>query len=76
MMTADGYRISGIVLSVTDKKVKMDFNHPLAGKDIRFKGKIITVRQATPEELQPSCGCGGGCNCGGGSCGEGGCNCN
>jgi FKBP-type peptidyl-prolyl cis-trans isomerase SlyD len=72
MMTADGYRISGIVLQVTADKVKMDFNHPLAGKDIRFKGHIITVRQATPEELQPSCGCGGGC---GGGCGDGGCNC-
>jgi FKBP-type peptidyl-prolyl cis-trans isomerase SlyD len=77
MMTADGFRISGIVLNVTDKIVKMDFNHPLAGKDIRFKGSILAVRAATPEELQPSCGCGGGCgggNCGGG-CGEG-CGCN
>jgi FKBP-type peptidyl-prolyl cis-trans isomerase SlyD len=77
MMTADGYRISGIVTEVNNKKVKMDFNHPLAGKDIRFKGQIITVRDATPEELQPAqgCGCGGGCNCGDGGCGNG-CNCN
>jgi FKBP-type peptidyl-prolyl cis-trans isomerase SlyD len=77
MMTADGFRISGIVLQVTADKVKMDFNHPLAGKDIRFKGHIITVRPATPEELQPSSccggGCGGGCN---GGCGDSGCNCN
>ena len=50
MMTADGYRINGVVTEVTDKEVKMDFNHPLAGKDVRFKGKIITVRDATPEE--------------------------
>jgi FKBP-type peptidyl-prolyl cis-trans isomerase SlyD len=77
MMTADGFRISGVVLEVTDKNVKMDFNHPLAGKDVRFKGKIIAVRAATPEELQPSsCGCGGGCNggCGGGCDCNGGCN--
>ncbi|MDE5744511.1 MAG: peptidylprolyl isomerase, partial [Paramuribaculum sp.] len=53
---------------VTDTKVKMDFNHPLAGKDVRFKGKILTVRDATPEELQPAHGC--GCGCDHGSCGD------
>lgn len=31
MMTADGFRINGLVKEVTDTKVKMDFNHPLAG---------------------------------------------
>ncbi|MCH5345972.1 MAG: FKBP-type peptidyl-prolyl cis-trans isomerase [Muribaculaceae bacterium] len=77
MMTADGFRINGKVLEVTPTHVKMDFNHPLAGKEIRFKGKILTVRDATPEELKPAtCGCGCGCDsegCDSGSCG-GGCN--
>ncbi|MBD5242272.1 MAG: peptidylprolyl isomerase [Bacteroides sp.] len=68
MMTQDGYKITGIVTEVTDDKVKMDFNHPLAGKDVRFKGKILTVRDATPEELQPAHGC--GCGCDHGSCGD------
>ena len=31
MMTADGFRINGLVKEVTADKVKMDFNHPLAG---------------------------------------------
>lgn len=70
MMTADGYRINGLVTKVTADKVTMDFNHPLAGKDVRFKGKIITVREATPEELKPAGGCGCGCD----SCGDG-CGC-
>lgn len=69
MMTADGYRINGIVLEVGPEKVKMDFNHPLAGKDIRFRGKVTVVRDATPEELQPAHGC--GCGCDHDSCGEG-----
>ncbi|MDE6264344.1 MAG: FKBP-type peptidyl-prolyl cis-trans isomerase [Paramuribaculum sp.] len=68
MMTADGYKITGIVTEVTDKDVKMDFNHPLAGKDVRFKGKILAVRDATPEELQPAHGC--GCGCDHDSCGD------
>ena len=71
MLTADGYQISGVVLEVTADHVKMDFNHPLVGKDLRFKGHVVTVRDATPEEIHPSCG--GGCGgCGGGCCG----NCN
>lgn len=67
MLTQDGYHITGVVKEVTDDKVKMDFNHPLAGKDVRFKGKVTLVRDATPEELQPV-GC--GCGCDHGSCGD------
>lgn len=62
MMTADGYQIQGEVLAIDDKKVKMDFNHPLAGKNVRFKGEVTLVRDATPEELQPVHACGCGCH--------------
>lgn len=86
MMTADGFRINGVVLEVTDDKVKMDFNHPLAGKEVRFDGTVKTVRDATPEELQPvhdGCGCGchdegcaDGCDCDHDHhCGDHDCNC-
>jgi len=68
MMTADGFRINGRIVEVTATHVRMDFNHPLAGKDVRFKGEILVVRDATPEELQPSCG--GGCGGCGGNCGD------
>lgn len=80
MITADGFQINGKVIEITDKHVVMDFNHPMAGKDTRFKGTIKTVRDATEEELHPTHGgCCGGChdngsNCEGGCCGgEGGC---
>lgn len=73
MMTQDGYRITGKILEITDKEVVMDFNHPLAGKDVRFEGTIGVVRDATPEEIHPAGGCGCGCggNCGDGGCGDG-----
>ena len=58
MMTADGFRINGLVKEVTDTKVKMDFNHPLAGKRVRFDGRITEVRDATEAELHPAQGCG------------------
>lgn len=68
MLTAEGYRISGLVVEITDTTVKMDFNHPLAGKNIRFIGKVLDVCDATDEELHvAACGC----NCGDGGCGEG-----
>jgi FKBP-type peptidyl-prolyl cis-trans isomerase SlyD len=79
MMTGDGFRITGKVLEVTPDHVVMDFNHPLVGKDLCFKGKVVTVRDAKPEELHPTCGggcCGGGCgdsDCGDSSCGCDGC---
>lgn len=75
MMTAEGYRINGKVLEITDKEVVMDFNHPLAGKDVRFRGTIAEVREATPEELHPAHGgCGGCSGCGSDEDGECGCN--
>ncbi len=73
MMTADGFRINGLVKEVTADKVKMDFNHPLAGKSVRFDGTILAVRDATEEELHPAHGCGCGCHhdsCGDGECGD------
>lgn len=81
MLTAEGYRINGLVVEITDNKVKMDFNHPLAGKKLRFKGSVLDVRDATDDELHiaTSQGC-GGCGCGDGGCGcgdkgDGGCGC-
>lgn len=69
MMTAEGYRIMGKVLSV-DNMVKMDFNHPFAGLTVRYEGEVKVVREATPEELSPVRGCGGGCGGCGGGCGS------
>lgn len=52
MRDQDGNRLNGIVMDVTETAVKMDFNHPLAGDDLYFTGKIIGVREATKEELE------------------------
>lgn len=73
MMTQDGRVVPGKVIEVSDDKVKMDFNHELAGKTLHFTGVITGVREATEKELEEGLhgerahkGCSGNCSdCGG-----------
>jgi FKBP-type peptidyl-prolyl cis-trans isomerase SlyD len=51
MEDEEGYPLSGRVLEVAPNDVLIDFNHPLAGLDLYFEGKILDVRDATREEL-------------------------
>lgn len=88
LQNADGERFNGTITEITEKEITVDLNHPLAGKELNFVGKVIESRLATNEEIQDALnvmtggGCSGGCggcsggDCGGcdsGSCGEGGC---
>lgn len=79
LMNADGNRFQGLVLEVKEGTVVIDLNHPLAGKDLHFKGKVTTMRDATDEELKELIhamsgeGCGGDCGGCGGHDGEGCC---
>ena len=43
-----------MVLDITDEDVTVDFNHPMAGMTMHFKGEIVTVRDATEAELHHS----------------------
>lgn len=73
MMDSDGHHLNGIVNEITEEYIRMDFNHPMAGRDLYFTGRIVEVRDATSEELAghnhscSSCGdhsegCGGSCH--------------
>jgi FKBP-type peptidyl-prolyl cis-trans isomerase SlyD len=48
----DGESLFATILSVNKKTVKLDFNEPLAGKDLHFEIEIVDLRHATPEELE------------------------
>ncbi|MCR5495269.1 MAG: peptidylprolyl isomerase [Treponema sp.] len=67
--TADGGACIVRVIEVSDKTVKVDANHELAGKQLTFDVEVLDVREPSEEELANLGGCGGGCGGCGGSCG-------
>jgi FKBP-type peptidyl-prolyl cis-trans isomerase SlyD len=46
-----GNQFRALVTEITDAAVVVDLNHPMAGKDLHFKGVILEVREATQDEL-------------------------
>ena len=73
-MTAYGPQIV-TVKKVSDDAITVDANHEMAGLTLHFDVKVVSVREATQEEIDSlfSGGCGGGCSGCGGECGDGGC---
>ena len=65
----NGETVQVTVKSFDDKSVVVDFNHPLAGKDLMFSVEVSSVREATPDEI--ATGQVGGGHCHSGSCGCG-----
>jgi FKBP-type peptidyl-prolyl cis-trans isomerase SlyD len=51
MMDTEGNPLNGVINEITDTYVKMDFNHPMAGLDLFFTGKIVDVRDASEHDL-------------------------
>ena len=58
LKVGERYQVSGqtgpmvvTVSAMTDTMVTIDFNHPLAGKDLTFEVTVVMIRDATKEEL-------------------------
>ena len=47
----DGQTIAVIVKDFNDEEVTIDYNHPLAGEDLTFTIKVLSEREATPDEV-------------------------
>ena len=66
-----GETVQVIVKNFNDETVEIDFNHPLAGKDLLFAINVVEVRDATADEIlngyvgggHGCCGCGSGGSC-------------
>lgn len=48
---ADGEVLSATIASIGPDSVRLDFNHPLAGKELTFDVTVTDLRSATEEEL-------------------------
>ena len=67
----DGQTVQVTVKSFDDKDVNVDFNHPLAGKDLMFSVTVLSAREATADEVTSGVvggaaegeSCGTGCGC-------------
>ena len=51
MKNQSGQTFQGTIIEDKGEILVVDFNHPMAGRSLHFSGKIIEVREATPEEL-------------------------
>jgi len=47
----DGTKMPFTITEVNDEDVTIDFNHPLAGKNLKFDIELLNVRDATSEEI-------------------------
>lgn len=72
-----GETVQVTVKSFSDSDVTIDYNHPMAGKTLMFSVTVLSLRDATDEEIQTGVVGGmaamGGCGCGSHDQGEGSC---
>jgi peptidylprolyl isomerase len=50
--------IVGKVLAIEEEKFRVDFNHPLAGKTLKFLIKVEGITDAPTQGCAPGCSCG------------------
>ena len=48
----EGQQMPFVVKEIKNEEVTVDFNHPLAGKDLEFDVELVDIRDATLEEMQ------------------------
>ena len=48
---SEGNSYQGVIVETSEESVKVDFNHPMAGINLHFSGRIESVREATKSEL-------------------------
>ena len=76
LQSADGHQFNGIIIQIKEDAVTVDLNHPRAGEDLHFVGKVVTNRPATEDEvsgMKAMMSHEGGCCCGCDHCEHDGC---
>lgn len=74
VMLNDGNHAPAVIKEITADTVTLDFNHPLAGKDLTFNLKLVGVNNEPTQDHGCDCGCEDE-DCDDEGCGHGGCGC-
>jgi FKBP-type peptidyl-prolyl cis-trans isomerase SlyD len=48
----DGELLDAVIVSISKDTIRLDFNHPLAGKDLNFEVEVVDLRVAEAEEIE------------------------
>ncbi len=51
LQNQDNEILNAVIVDVTPKMVKLDLNHPLAGKELFFRVTVVGLREPTEEEI-------------------------
>ena len=51
LQNQDGEMMNAVIVSISPNAVKLDLNHPLAGKELLFRVTVVDLRDATEEEI-------------------------
>ena len=51
LQNQDNELLNAIIVEVSPQTVKLDLNHPLAGKELFFRVTVVGLREATEEEM-------------------------
>jgi FKBP-type peptidyl-prolyl cis-trans isomerase SlyD len=65
-----GNVFTGIAMAMTDETVTLNLNHPLAGKDLLFKTRVVGLRMGTAQEIAQGFLAGACSGCSSGDCSE------
>ena len=60
LASPEGQQIPAQIIEVTDEKVVVDMNHPLAGETLTFDIEVVGISKTPTQEHS---GCGGSCVC-------------
>ena len=47
----EGQHLQFVITKIENEDITVNFNHPLAGKNLEFDVELLDVRDATPEEI-------------------------
>jgi peptidylprolyl isomerase len=72
--------VPGKIMALKSDTFTVDFNHPLAGKDLEFSIKLVGISNAPTQTQGCGCSCSSegdssSCGSGGSGCGSSGCGC-